>query len=509
MRSGWLITVAAWLFAVATAIAFSAIVAADSDLWGHLAFGSAILDSGSLPRTDTYSYTANGQPWINHEWLAELIAALCYRVAGDAGLLAAKAFVAIGIALLLLSTCLRRGSHPLIAAAVVALCLSAMAPGFTLRPQLASYLLFAVCWTMIERFVRTQRHRHLLWLPLLVVLWVNLHGGVLMGCALIGVVAAWQTLAATIGWERPSHWRGWWLTVALAALALLVNPYGWQLPAFFAQTLGRHGAIVEWAALPLAGWHYPRFNLMLLAVVVVFGARPRRADGWQLAVVVMTGAAALLHQRHAPFFALAAAPYLAQRGTDLAQAIARRFTAWRLGDRAQRALAAVFVVLAVIQIGFGVRPYAAAGLRITVDARRFPVAAVQLMRSGGIYGNIALPFDWGEYVIWHLAPQGRVSVDGRFETVYPQPFLDRYYNGAVAFAQWRQLFDDYPTDLVLVPDLPGIADVMAGDAGWVELHSDATARLYLRRGVRADLYLQWLAERPPIGASDTAESFFP
>ena len=66
------------------------LITADPDLWGHIKFGEDIWSELSIPKTDPYSYTAFGLPWVNHEWLAEIIFFLIFNLAGSTGLLAFK-----------------------------------------------------------------------------------------------------------------------------------------------------------------------------------------------------------------------------------------------------------------------------------------------------------------------------------------------------------------------------------------------------------------------------------
>src|SRR5262245_41022496 len=92
---GWLrllelLVAATCLFAIADTVA-------DPDLWGHLRFGLDALASGQVIQTDRYSYLSD-RPWINHEWLAEVVFASIYRVAGPSGLVVLK--VALGATIL-------------------------------------------------------------------------------------------------------------------------------------------------------------------------------------------------------------------------------------------------------------------------------------------------------------------------------------------------------------------------------------------------------------------------
>src|SRR5262245_36222404 len=66
---------------------------ADPDLWGHIRFGLDILQTGCVIQQDNYSYRTGSQPWINHEWLSEVIFASAYSSGGPAGLIAFKLIV--------------------------------------------------------------------------------------------------------------------------------------------------------------------------------------------------------------------------------------------------------------------------------------------------------------------------------------------------------------------------------------------------------------------------------
>src|SRR2546426_308889 len=67
-----------------------------NDIWWHLASGRYMVQHGLLPRTDVFSFTANGRPWINHEWLFQIAAFLSFQIAGLKGVLLLKVFLIVG-----------------------------------------------------------------------------------------------------------------------------------------------------------------------------------------------------------------------------------------------------------------------------------------------------------------------------------------------------------------------------------------------------------------------------
>ena len=160
---------------------------ADPDLWGHVRFGLDILASGSVAQQDVYSYRTGSQPWINHEWLSEVIFATVYDAGGPAGLIAFKLVVSASIVGLCYRHLRRCGLAPFRSALLLILISVPFRMGMgTVRPQLFTYLGTLVLLLLLQT-ATTERSRRLWALPLLFALWVNLHGGVLAGAGILGV----------------------------------------------------------------------------------------------------------------------------------------------------------------------------------------------------------------------------------------------------------------------------------------------------------------------------------
>ena len=138
-----------WLLTVARPA--SMMVVDDPDLWGHVLYGIEHLSDGALSRVDSYSYTVYGAPWINHEWLCELLFALCWKTFGSSGLWAIRLLLfgaTLGIVLKLLSESVKGIWSGLL---VYAFCWYEMARGFAIRPQLFTFFFFSVSLFWIYR----------------------------------------------------------------------------------------------------------------------------------------------------------------------------------------------------------------------------------------------------------------------------------------------------------------------------------------------------------------------
>src|SRR5262249_19114799 len=163
-----------------------------TDTWWQLRVGQDIWQSGHVLLTDTYSHTAYGSFWLNHEWLAEVLFYGAYRVGGFAALtLFAAAIIFAGWVI-----AWRLATGPI--RARFAACLRPL-PTASLawepRPHAFSLLFLPVAlWLLV--------HRRTVWLPFLFALWANCHGGVLLGLWVVAAVLGVGTLLAPERWWK-------------------------------------------------------------------------------------------------------------------------------------------------------------------------------------------------------------------------------------------------------------------------------------------------------------------
>jgi hypothetical protein len=122
-------------------------------------------------------------------------------------------------------------------------------------------------------------------------------------------------------------------------------------------------------------------------------------------------------------------------------------------------------------------------IRIDTNYFAYPARAVALLKQSGVRGNMAVPFDWGEYVLWHLGPGVKVSIDGRRETLYS----DEAYRQSLDFEHgrgvWNALLETSPTDLVLARNESPAANLLGRTNGWIPLYQDTFCVIFARAGL--------------------------
>jgi hypothetical protein len=327
----------------------------DPDLWGHVQYGRDALAHG-VPATTTYSYVAQGYPWINHEIVAEYALAILADWGGASGLLVTKCLLGLAIvgAVLWRSRRLEAG---LIASCSLTLVVAVgLGNHWSLRPQIASYVCFtlllglltycfqgwegtwkldiASLWRWVKdsppqavsqypvgssHLATTEVHGgqlvysvprlKLLWLAVpLFVIWTNAHGGFLAGLCVFWAYLSLRGVEAFCHKGRAAQGliKRFALMGAAATLATFINPYGPRFHWWLYHDLAvPRPEILEWRAPQLLSAEFLPFWTMALICVAALALSRRSRDFTQVVILALILWQALAHQRHGAFFVLA------------------------------------------------------------------------------------------------------------------------------------------------------------------------------------------------------------
>jgi hypothetical protein len=454
---------------------------ADPDLWGHIVFGRDTVAGGAVPTVDPYSFTADA-PWVNHGWLGDVLIYLAFLTGNSAGLIVLRMAAVVGmlagvwVALSRQHVDVRERDLLIVLAAI-----GTFGQTNHMRPQVFSLLAF--CWMLvILKGSATPYSRAHLVIPLIFAAWGNLHGGWMVGGA---VLALWTLLTVV----RSEPLAGKALLVATGALALvatLVNPYGWHMWEFLWRTVGLSRAdINDWQPV----YRLEQSGHLVLWCVTSVAAAIALPRAWRstesgmrsVAVVLLLAAASLQVSRLLAFYTLAVVILL---GADLAGAV-RTWRAPRPQTREVppgRLARTIAALIAAVLIGGGAVASARNVGCVRMEPEGLPEPqVVELAREKQLRGRLAIWFDWGEYAMWYFGSTLPVSIDGRRETVFSQQVIDRhllfYYRPSTRDAFLADFRPDYiwlPHRLPVVPRL--IAD------GWVPLYYGPHSVFLTRHG---------------------------
>ncbi|MGE3509499.1 MAG: hypothetical protein AB7N65_11505 [Vicinamibacterales bacterium] len=465
----------------ATALATATVGAvawSDPDLFGHLRFGLDLLRDLALTAHDPYSFTQD-VPWVNHEWLSELVFAAAYRVGGVPALVLLKSAMVLAIAWLLWPltvhvTPWRRGLL------MVAGLVGAAPAATTFRPQLWTLLLLAV----LIRVLADRRSP--LWLVLLFPVWANAHGGWIVG----GGFAALWAIGRVLD-DRSLRTAAPYLAAgAVAFLATAINPYGVGLWTFLGSTVRMGRDVTEWQPL----WRQEDWSHLVAWSAVALLTLAGTIRGWRhvswaaLLPVAWLGLSGLFIDRLAMIFCEASILLNGQAWATDRSRIAQMSPQPRgrvLIDAA--AVGLLWLLLAVPAArclpmrGSWVPDITAAGALFNPDAR----------------GRLAVPFDWGQYAIWHWGPRLRVSMDGRRETVYSQAAVSTNLAMVVGEPRGLRFLEQHRPEYVWLPATSTMTEAWLRMSGY-------------RIDVRTPLsFVAVRSDLPPLPPAPSAARCFP
>ena len=399
------------------------------DYFWHLAAGRWIVEHRALPIHDPLAVASAKTPWINGEWLYEVIADGLHQFGGDQGMSVWNALLIAAIFTLGFRFAARDHDAG-IAALAAAVAFAGASDLLGVRPAAVAALLVTVAIGLLGSRASIP------WLAAsyaaVTIIWINVHPS-----ALIAPLLA--ALAMLIDVRR-------WLVAAASAAALLINPYGWRAvwaPISLTSQI-RSGEYVnaEWQTSPIE--IFPLLYATMVVVVLAFLMTPeKRRDAWRLAIFVVLAVLAWRYVRNQGLY-FAALPLLLPP----------------LRPMTRRA-SAIVAACALIPLGWAFHHDVH---KPGVDAERFPLIAVGALKATRLPGNIYNVDQFGGLIEWTFYPERRALTDGRNELF--REFIAEDAQARRDSRAWRALIEKYHVALAVEeysPEKIDVTDVATGE----------------------------------------------
>lgn len=414
----------------------------DPDFGWHIRMGELILTSG-IPATDPFSYTMPSYPFVDHEWLVDLFFSWSFSHLGYGFL--AFLFSTLGIAAVWFSfVTIPKKSRSFVFAPLLLTGIG-IATAFGVRPQVISWLFFAILLFILRILHNFDRLRWIL--PLLFFCWANLHGGFA-----IGIVALFVAVAVRWGQEKQINKQDL-LVVLFSIAATLLTPYHqrlwWEIWVSMSDT-SLHWSIQEW--MPVIFFPTMTFwALVILSLIFIWRAR-RKFHLFDLLLYGGLLAAALSSVRHMPFWLLITFPMTVQALAFFEKDVEKiPFALSRL-----RKLLIVFFIMCVVFALFDQR-----GLFLRFFQKSppsgYPDHAIVYLQKNFPKGELFSTYDWGGYLLWKL-PEKKVFIDGRMpswkqdllaeESSYAFADYQAFLSGKLSFSH---VIQQYGITTILIP----------------------------------------------------------
>jgi len=442
---------------------------APNDYWWYVRLGEEVLESGAIPQVDTYTYTQAGQPMVYHSWLSAVAFAVARAAGGEGLTVLTRSLLLMAFYSLIWYSCRLAGAGPKLAAAITLLTALAGSNNWAMRPQLFAFPLFALALAVLWRWQRGDNR--LLWLlPLIVLLWVNLHGSfvlifLLVGAALVGGGGDRRALALAAG---------------SLVLVSLLNPRGlgaWSYVSALLTDPPSQQLGMEWKPPTNQTWQGGLFFGWLLLLIPLASLSPARLKFGQWLWLLGFGWMALSGLRYVVWFLAVLAPLSAVWLTPL---IGQRF------DRSRAHYPAVDIAFSLIVLllplallpGWRQQWWTAAPPALKHNT---PVAATDWLRTqpdlpGPLWGDLA----FSSYLIYAL-PERPVWIDTRFE-LFPLSQWEDYVTIAAAKSGWETLLAQDAVRLLILDqqEQADLVQALASSVDWTEVYQDDTAIIFIK-----------------------------
>lgn len=465
-----------------------------TDIWGHLAYGKLIWETGSIPVVEPLVPLSSGIPFIDTAWLSQLISFQSFELFGVAGIKLLYAG-AITLCMGLLFTLIQKRTGSFFWSLV---CVS----GFLLcdwkqlgivRPQLAGL----VCFVLLFTIVNMRRWRNFYWIliPAIFVLWANLHGSFpvglgLIACCLIGrpidvfrKTGSWKTMF------QDSVARRYLILLELSAVAVLVNPFGLQI---YAEVLTfssnpNLSELVEWNPLTLRMYQGKAAALLGLILVIAYRLTPRRVSVVEVLVLVGLGLAALWSSRMIIWWAPVAAYYIAIHGSAIWGQKLKRLADPTEENTVHYAGKWTIVSVGMVWICFAITPIGSLMLHgKQVDFKKSvssstPIGAIDYLKEKNIKGQLFNSMELGDYLLWAGPENASVFANSHVHLLPEEVW--RHYLRIVNYAvDADELLDRYGINTIVL-DLPrrrSLARRLESDGKWRVGYQDGRSVVLLR-----------------------------
>lgn len=383
----------------------------DPDFFWHLANGKAMLDQGRIINEEIFSYSRQGVPFSNHEWLSQILFYLVFKAGGPLGIVIFKTMIVLLTAFFIYKTSRSTGAGPLFSSLLQIMVILAGVVRYRERPEIFSILFFSVIGFILFGFRNKKiKQRYLFFIPVIMVLWDFMHGAV-YGVLFLSVFIIGETLKVTLNHIRTketdyAHCKALWIVFAITLIVMTINPYGFRSYDIFLAFFKTNNMMVSniRELMPPTLQHFPLFWALFSVTVVLTIIFIRKLDITLLLILVPFGILAVRYNRATVFFELASVPALAYYKSLISERIKSETAAGYFKIINYAALLAAFGFILFLKfasdnpLSFG----------YNLNSIFFPIGSTRYIERSNLNGNMYNPGHFGGYLAYYLYPQRKI-----------------------------------------------------------------------------------------------------
>ena len=459
----------------------------DGDTGYHIRAGEYIVEHLAVPKQDIFSFLSPQFRWTVHEWLSEVIMAVIHSAFGLTGVVVFFSFL-LALTHFILYKALRAYSDDIIlVTALTSLATATSSSHWLARPHLFSLMLTLVWYRLLNDYQYKGKNT-LFYLPALMLVWVNLHGGFIIGLLLVGIylggnLIEWTTeqpSSANPGREKAKQL----LVIGLLCLATcLVNPQGFKILLFPFEITSNRFLMDNVAEFLSPNFHQALpFKYMLLAAVAIFAISRIPLNPIELALLLLMTYMSLYSVRYVSLFAIMVSYPLLRVSESLVRRLPPRLFTWyqkrneNLAIMESRMIASLWPALGISLV---IVLSATGAVRFQFAETVFPVAAVNFIKEEKISGNMFSNDEFGDYIIYAAWPEYRVFMDGRSD-MYGEKVIKEYLKIARVEPGWEDIIRKHDITTIMFNTKSALSAALMEHKDWHPIYADKLATIFIK-----------------------------
>jgi len=461
----------------------------DCDTGYHIRAGEYIIETLSIPKQDIFSFISPHLPWTAHEWLSELIMALVHRAFDLTGVVIFFSLIISSVYYLLFKILRKNNDDIIISIFIVLLVLTVSQVHWLARPHIFSLLLMVIWCYFLDEYQYNQKN-YLYFFPPMMLLWVNLHGGFLVGFILLGIYIFGNTVRfiKSRDSERNDYKKKLRVLGIIATACLficMINPYGYRILIFPFNLISNKFIMDHVNEFLAPNFHQLivkpfEFTLLLLIVLLVFSKK--RLNIIELLSILLFTHMSLYSARYIPLFSIIVAPILLRQFRPILVQSEGRFSKF-LKKRSDNISAVdtstrgyLWPVSAVVLVVI----FATAGkVDFKFNPETKPVAAVEFFTKENIQGNMFNDDEFGDYIIYAAWPKYKVFFDGRSD-MYGVDIMKEYLKVYRIKLGWDEVIKKYNIKWMIHNANSVLSMFLMERDDWKLIYADKVANIFVK-----------------------------
>jgi len=453
----------------------------DGDLPRHLLMGKYVLENGTPPREEIFSYTYENRPYTPHEWLADVIYYVAYVLLGLNGVVLLAGILIAVTFTVIYQEAISQNTGRIPAFLLMSLGGLVTSIHWVIRPHLFTMLFLAIWLILTERLSRDAPVK--IWIfPALMVLWANMHGEFIAGFLVLAAYSAgwiWQVLFDRTNAALKTG-RNLLFAFLLSLPASILSPVGfrtWDTVLGYVTNRYLLSRIVETRPPDFAQATYWPLLIMLALPIFLLITKKAKYTPAQVFLLAGFGLMSLTAARNAHLSGVVFPFVLSGVFSNLAVSQQLEAAEARIAQIETQTGRGLLPIILTVLIGLLIITGSAEGFN-RFEPSVFPVDAVRWLEDQAPTGRMFNAFDWGGYILLHLWPDQKTFIES--QTDVRGEATQKYETVITLQEGWQEIFEAYDIRWAILPPEWPLARELA-DWGWESVYQDQTAIILLKR----------------------------